>query len=373
MLVPFKNRGGEHVMEMNEDILTERDRETLKRYEKNRDDSLISEERFLKLKDEIYSAYIKTEPCPNCGKDISKEADFCPNCMAEEQEKEWFYEESGQRNGPISKLKMAKLIKAEKISYGSRVWKKGYPDWTKLENTELNSYLEKVAPPPISGEYIKNTYMWALVIINILYSLIAVMAEYSSVSLSAKFSLAFVVLSIYLCRRDSQALKKVGHNTDKFRGWFWLFPVYMYLRAKYLKQSQACLIVWIIAVVLLVGISFANSDSELAPGCADKQTKDLVLEIAKEEFKEIYRKQGVFVPQVKYKLDSITTTDIDEDTGICSCQADLIVINSKTGKKATLPITYTSEESENGNVEVRVYGLMESAQKLYPAEKASKK
>ena len=49
-----------------------------------------------------------------------------------------------------------------------------------------------------------------------------------------------------LCYGDSAALKKAGHNTERFGFWAWLVPVYLFKRASALKQSQNYFIVWML-------------------------------------------------------------------------------------------------------------------------------
>jgi len=170
---------------------------------------------------------------------------------------EWFYEEHGQRKGPISQSEMAEMIKTEKISYGSLVWNKDLPNWTKLENTKLASYLQRVAPPPLSGEYVNNTYMWILAFAPIIGQVIEgifLSLKYGSYREGNDFLFVTVILNIALSWLDSQSLMKAGHNTDKFKGFVWIVPVYMYQRAKHLKQSQVFLIIWVIAFILSVSL-----------------------------------------------------------------------------------------------------------------------
>ena len=74
----------------------------------------------------------------------------------------WFYEETGHRKGPITEEAIIGLMKTGKISYGSLVWKAGYPEWLKVEDTELRTHLEGVSPPPITGKHVNNTIVWIL-------------------------------------------------------------------------------------------------------------------------------------------------------------------------------------------------------------------
>lgn len=62
-------------------------------------------------------------------------------------EKPWYYEERGTRQGAFSDEEMAERIRAGQIPRGTSVWKKGFPGWLKVENTELQQHLEDVPPP----------------------------------------------------------------------------------------------------------------------------------------------------------------------------------------------------------------------------------
>lgn len=174
----------------------------------------------------------------------------------------WFYEESGQRKGPVSENEMIQFIKTSVISHGCSIWKKGYPDWLKIENTELRIYLDDTAPPPLSGEHVNNTLVWVLAfapLIGLMLEYFVAGAVYSDNQLAAtlavqssKFWFITLALNIGLAFFDEKRLKKAGHNTDKFKGWVWIVPVYLYQRAKQTKQNLAYFIVWIVCFVLVL-------------------------------------------------------------------------------------------------------------------------
>ena len=174
----------------------------------------------------------------------------------------WFYEESGQRKGPISENEIANLIKSSKIGYGSPVWKKGFPDWIKVENSDLQVYFDDTAPPPLSGEHINNTLVWVLAFAPLIgYCLEALIAGAmnidnpvgAAVELSnSKYWFIAVGLNIALAYFDEKRLQKAGHNTEKFKGWCWLVPVYLFQRAKFLKQNLAYFIVWIVCLLIVL-------------------------------------------------------------------------------------------------------------------------
>ena len=175
------------------------------------------------------------------------------------QEAAWFHEENGQRKGPVSNVEMINLIKSAKLSYGSAVWKKGFPDWLKVENTELRIHLADVAPPPLSGEHVNNSIVWVLAfapVIGLFLEYLVAMAVYDNqfaaqvAVKSGKCWFIAVGLNIGLSFFDERRLKKAGHNTDKFKGWVWLVPVYLYQRAKHMKQNLAYFIVWLVCIAI---------------------------------------------------------------------------------------------------------------------------
>jgi hypothetical protein len=69
---------------------------------------------------------------------------------------------------------------------------------------------------------------------------------------NGKYWFITLALNIGLSYFDETRLKKAGHNTDKFKGWVWLVPVYLYQRATNLKQNLAYFIVWIVCFALIL-------------------------------------------------------------------------------------------------------------------------
>ncbi|QLF94884.1 DUF4339 domain-containing protein [Pseudomonas sp. ABC1] len=174
----------------------------------------------------------------------------------------WFYEEKGQRLGGIDEPAMIALIQSGKLGHGSSVWKQGFSDWVKLEDTPLRVHLDRVAPPPLTGRNVNNTLVWVLAFAPLLglflESFIAMLVygdENSAMEAVAesKFFYITIALNILLSVLDEKRLQKAGHNTSAFKGWVWLVPVYLYQRAKQLKHNLAYFSVWIgcFALVLL--------------------------------------------------------------------------------------------------------------------------
>ena len=173
----------------------------------------------------------------------------------------WFYEENGQRKGPVSESEIIKFIKSSVVSNGSSVWKKGFPDWLKIENTDLRIHLDDSAPPPLAGEHINNTLVWVLAfapLIGYFLEWIVAVAVHGDNSIAqhamanSKYWFVTLGLNIALAFFDEEQLKRAGHNTDKFKGLVWIVPVYLYQRAEATKQNLVYFNVWIGCFVLVL-------------------------------------------------------------------------------------------------------------------------
>src|SRR3990167_5256298 len=80
----------------------------------------------------------------------------------------WFYEDKGQRLGGIDESAMIAMIQSGKLRHGSSVWKQGFADWIKLEDTPLRIHLNQLSPPPLTGQHVSNTLIWVLAFAPIL-------------------------------------------------------------------------------------------------------------------------------------------------------------------------------------------------------------
>lgn len=185
--------------------------------------------------------------------------------MSESQattEGSWYYEEKGRRKGPFSENEIIQFIKESVISHGTSVWKHGFPDWLKIEKTDLSIHLDNSGPPPLSGTQINNTIVWVLAFAPLIGYLLEWMIAgvvHGDDELSAAIDMAngnfwyiTLGLNIALAYFDEKKLKEAGHNTDNFKGWIWLVPVYLYQRAKATAQNMAYFITWIVCFVLVV-------------------------------------------------------------------------------------------------------------------------
>ena len=105
-----------------------------------------------------------------------------------------------------------------------------------------------------------------------------------------------------------------------------------------------------LGALLLVGMTGCDNS---APKCSDQDTQDLVISIAHDELVEPRGED--FANKIKLSLDGIRTTDFNEKTGAQECAAELVMATPE--KSMSADITYTSENTDDGNFYVKVFGL----------------
>ena len=106
----------------------------------------------------------------------------------------------------------------------------------------------------------------------------------------------------------------------------------------------------ILGAIALIFVGCSNP----TPKCSDKETKDWVIDIAKDELKE----QGMesLIPQLKFEIETIRTTKYDKNIDRYECAADFKMIGN--ANTTTLPITYTVESTDKkGEFYVTVDGF----------------
>jgi len=174
---------------------------------------------------------------------------------------EWHYEDNGQRKGPISDIALKEMIKTGRLAGDSIVWRKGLTDWVKLEDTEFKAELsERIVPPPLHGEKVNNAVVWILAFAPIIGTLLqgviaGIVYRNEAVITNASINkLWFVtlILNVALSYYDERRLQAAGHDTSKFNTFVWLVPVYLFQRAKYLKQNLSYFIAWIVSFVVIL-------------------------------------------------------------------------------------------------------------------------
>ena len=173
----------------------------------------------------------------------------------------WFYEQKGERKGGVEESELISLIESGSVTHGTLLWKEGFTEWKKIENTELSTHLNKTSPPPLSGEHVNNTVVWILAFAPIIgYLLEWFIAgaingserKAEQAMAEAKYFYITIILNIALSIFDEKRLAMAGYSTEKFKGMNWLVPVYLFQRAKYLNHSMAYFAVWLVSFAMII-------------------------------------------------------------------------------------------------------------------------
>lgn len=157
---------------------------------------------------------------------------------------EWHYEVDGVRTGPVTEDEIVGLIAVKKLDRGSFLWRKGLADWTALETTSFHKHFSDT-PPPLTGAAVSNNVVWWLAFAPLVGVLVAGFLSGATDKDIDKFWWVTLVLNIALSVADEKKLKQAGHDTGKM-GPSFIVPVYLFKRAKILKQSNSYFIVWVV-------------------------------------------------------------------------------------------------------------------------------
>jgi hypothetical protein len=138
------------------------------------------------------------------------------------------------------------------------------PEWKPLRESDLAD-LVAAEPPAISSQHIGSGYLWTLALLPLVFGVIeaAVSAsnqEAAARSLVLKFpyhpsrGLPFqvpVLINALLGWLDDRRLKQAGYGSRLTRVTAVLFtPVYLFLRAKRLKQRPYYAVNWILSMIV---------------------------------------------------------------------------------------------------------------------------
>lgn len=153
---------------------------------------------------------------------------------------QWFYDDGGSRKGPLSDGEMKDLVRANKIGYGTSVWRNGLADWMPCEQSELKETLASV-PPPLKRGAILDFWLWLLAISPLGWLLI------DTTEVSGWFVLGWIV-NITLCALDARQIKAAGYPAP-IMWWSLLIPGYLFKRSRLVRGNQAPLIVWLVLFI----------------------------------------------------------------------------------------------------------------------------
>jgi hypothetical protein len=177
---------------------------------------------------------------------------------------EWYYVVNGVRKGPVTSAALKDTLDNKELETDAPVWRKGMSEWKSLRNSDL-AHLVATEPPAVASELIGNGYAWILAVIPLIVGLFDASIAYKNNQALAWTGLTgapynpssdlpwqipfFANLIIGLF--DLNRLRKAGHG----RWWMGLMavllvPVYLFARAKRLKQRPSYAIAWIVSFVL---------------------------------------------------------------------------------------------------------------------------
>jgi hypothetical protein len=190
------------------------------------------------------AATVATSPPPP--NPLHTQVTMLQNATAPDSAVYYYCTDKGKRVGPISAGDLANLLDAETLTNETLIWHQGLDDWVPIGRTSLRH--KPKGPPPVSGAVINNTLVWIVAFVPIIGAVIVnVIAGASGGNPNERWTWwVFIGLNVILCGIDTNILKEAGYNTDRFGSWLWLVPVYLFKRAKALKQPLSYFTVWMI-------------------------------------------------------------------------------------------------------------------------------
>jgi len=175
----------------------------------------------------------------------------------------WYYVTNGTRQGPTAAAAIGELLKRKEIETDTQVWRKGMPEWKSLRESDLAEFVA-AEPPAISSQHIGNGYVWTLALLPLVVGVIEAAVSASNQEAAAgSLGLGFpyhprkglpfqipLLVNALLGWLDDRKLKQAGYGSRVTRVTAVLFqPVYLFLRAKRLKQRPYYAVAWIISFI----------------------------------------------------------------------------------------------------------------------------
>ncbi|WP_426111278.1 DUF4339 domain-containing protein [Pseudomonas sp. DSP3-2-2] len=157
-------------------------------------------------------------------------------------ETQWFYEQRGERKGPVIQSQLEELLVSQQVGPGTLVWRTGFADWVQLGSTEL-APVAAGTPPPLTSAKISDLLVWLIALSPVIGVLIGIVSPGSGPYTGA---IIFIVVACI----DIGKLRKAGYAKPAM--WSVLLPfLYLCLRSRALNKSQAPLVVWGVLMLLL--------------------------------------------------------------------------------------------------------------------------
>jgi hypothetical protein len=177
---------------------------------------------------------------------------------------EWHYVDNGVKNGPVSATTIKDLLTKKEIEPDTQVWRKGMTEWKSIRESDLAD-LVATEPPAISPQHIGNGYVWTLAFLPLIWGIIDASIDASNQQAAARtmvlgfpyhpskgvpVQIPFLVNALFGWL-DELRLRKAGYGSSWMRAAaVLLIPVYLFARAKRLKQTPWYAICWIVTFLL---------------------------------------------------------------------------------------------------------------------------
>lgn len=150
-------------------------------------------------------------------------------------EVQWFYEAGGTRVGPVSDEEMKNLVRANTVGFGTAVWRQGFADWVRCEQSELKEQMT-ATPPPLKKEALSDVWLWLLTLVP-LQAIVAEPILYIQPRLLSLLMASILFTSIIFCALDIREVRRAGYKAPSI--WWLVFtPIYLFKRSRAVKAEQ---------------------------------------------------------------------------------------------------------------------------------------
>lgn len=171
----------------------------------------------------------------------------------------WFYFRNGTRVGPVSLDALRDGAGRGELDRTTMVWNAGLPDWVAAADAGLVGALLPHEPPPATGKMVDNRVVWVLafapIIGVVIAGFVAGALEPDSLRRMGELyeDLLWVTLglNVVLGVWDEKRLEKAGVRMEGVAAG-WIVPVYLWQRAKRLRQPPSYFWVWLATFVYTV-------------------------------------------------------------------------------------------------------------------------
>jgi hypothetical protein len=196
-----------------------------------------------------------SEPPPLPGADGANQLDLI----------EWYYVANGAQHGPLKAVAIKALLDKREIEAETQVWRKGMTEWKSMRESDLAELLA-AEPPAIPPQHIGGGYVWTLALLPLVFGVVEAAISASNQEAAARsLALGFpyhpirglpyqihVLINACLGWLDDRKLKQAGYGSRITRVTAVLLtPVYLFLRAKRLRQRPYHAAAWIISMVVV--------------------------------------------------------------------------------------------------------------------------